>query len=121
MRYILAVTIGMSSAYLAACSPTIYDKAGATQDDFNRDFGGCRMYALSIPQVQPPPPLPPTYTANTSYSGSVNGAPVYGSSTTTMQPQAAYNPDMSGVANALRQQNAVQSCMMAHGWTPRSR
>lgn len=117
--------LGALGALLAACAPDIYDRPGATQEQFNVDMGGCQMFAMGIPQVQPQY-VPPSYTANSTYSGTYTGTPTMGSlngqSSTYIQPdnsgQAMANLGAS-LANAGRQRNAIRSCMAAHGYSLR--
>lgn len=123
MRKILIISA--LSAYLGGCAQDIYDKADGTQEQFNVDMGGCQMFAMGVPQVQPGY-VPPSYTANTSYSGAYMGGPnmgtLNGSSTTIVQPdnsgQAMANLG-AAIGTAGRQKQALRACMAAHGYTLR--
>ena len=42
MRYLIVIL-------LAGCAPTIWNREGATEKDFNMDRGQCNAQALSVP------------------------------------------------------------------------
>lgn len=106
------IAILAAALFLSGCGPDIWDKPDATQADFNQDQGACQMYAMSMPQATSQQ-LPPTYTAQTTYTG-------YGAYTTV---QAQPNPGQgladlgTALGNAARQKQAMRSCMMAKGYT----
>lgn len=117
--------VAASALLLAGCADDVWDPPpGASQADFNRATGSCQMYAMSMPQ-QRAAQLPPVYTAQTTYSGTVmpvgNMAMVNGTANTTYQAQP--NPGQgfadlgAALGNIIQQKQAMRSCMESNGFT----
>jgi|SRR5271155_88784 len=79
---------------LAACAPTIWDKPGATQADFNQDSARCRLLARGM-----------------------NPGDFYAQGSASFVAGAALG---NAVGTAANQAATYRDCMMAVGYTPQS-
>lgn len=85
----------VACAVLAGCAPTIWDKPGGSQAEFNQDSAKCRLLARGM--------NPGEFYAQGS-PGFVSGATVG-----------------NALGTAIAQDSTYQDCMMAVGYTPRER
>lgn len=92
MRIFLFVTALM---VLSACAPTIWDKPGVTQAQFNRDNARCQLLARGM--------NPDTF---------------YAQGTESFVAGAALG---NAIGNAVRTRQTYRECMMANGYTPEQR
>lgn len=119
MRKILIA--GAFGTFLGGCAQDIYDRPGATPEQFSIDQGSCQMFVMGVPQVQPDY-VPPSYTANTNYSGTYGMGMVNGTSSTTIQPdntgQGMANLG-AAIGTIIRKKQAMRACMAAHGYSLR--
>lgn len=115
------IAAALMGLLVSGCAPDIWDRPGATQADFNVDQANCQMFAMGMPQIQPAY-VPPTYTANTSYTGTYSNGMANGMATTTVQEnnsgQAMANLG-AAIGNAIRTKQAMRTCMTARGYTLR--
>ena len=81
-------------AAMTACAPTIWDKPGATQADFNRDSGRCRLLARGM-----------------------NSGDFYAEGSSKFVAAAAVG---NAIGTAINQQGTYHDCMMAVGYSPSS-
>ncbi|MBV9583848.1 MAG: DUF4189 domain-containing protein [Alphaproteobacteria bacterium] len=88
------VAILACAGAMAACAPTIWDKPGATQAEFNRDSGRCRLLARGM-----------------------NSGDFYAEGSPKFVAAAAVG---NAVGPAINQQETYHDCMMAVGYSPRS-
>lgn len=121
---VLACVAAAAALGLVGCAQFVWVKPGATEAEFNQDMGGCRMYALSLPQYQARQ-LPPTYQANTTYNG--NYTPLGGgsgsinaNSNTVVTPMQNSNQGIENlnatIANIGQQEQALNACMQSRGY-----
>lgn len=54
MRAVLAVALAVT--LLSGCGPTIYEKPGGTQEEFQRTFAGCRAQLAFLTNASPVTP-----------------------------------------------------------------
>ena len=90
MKY--AVVLG--SLILGACAPTIWDKPGATQADFNQDSARCRLLARGM-----------------------NPGDFYAQGSASFVASAALG---NAIGTAANQVAIYRDCMMAMGYTPQA-
>ena len=90
MKY--AVVLG--SLILGACAPTIWDKPGATQADFNQDSARCRLLARGM-----------------------NPGDFYAQGSTSFVAGAALG---NAIGTAANQGATYRDCMLAIGYTPQA-
>jgi hypothetical protein len=84
----------LSCLVLGACTPTIWDKPGATQTDFNQDSARCRLLARGM-----------------------NPGDFYAQGSTNFVAGAALG---NALGTAVNQGATYHDCMMAVGYTPRA-
>jgi hypothetical protein len=88
-----AITLALPSIF-GACAPTIWDKQGATQADFNQDSARCRLLARGM-----------------------NLGDFYAQGSPGFVAGAALG---NAVGTAANQAATYRDCMMATGYTPRA-
>jgi hypothetical protein len=92
MRLAARNAVMLSCLVLGACAPTIWDKPGATQADFNQDSGRCRLLARGM-----------------------NPGDFYAQGSPSFVAGAALGNALGTAANQVA---TYRDCMMALGYTP---
>jgi len=97
---------------LVGCAHNVtYDRADVTPDQLNRDLGQCRLVGLGAPQTTP------TYLP----TGTMVVANAGGDTQTVDSNPVVPNAMIAigtAIANSHRQDEAVDACMQAKGYTP---
>jgi hypothetical protein len=88
------VGLVVSIVCMAGCAPTIWDKPGATQADYNRDSARCRILARGM----------------NSGDFYAEGSPKFVAAATVG----------NAIGTAINRQETFHDCMMAVGYTPRA-
>jgi len=92
MRLAVRNAVMLSCLVLGACAPTIWDKPGATQADFNQESAQCRLLARGM-----------------------NSGGFYAQGSPSFVAGAALNNALGTAANQVA---TYRDCMMALGYTP---